>query len=374
MPFRSDHEALRHRVDTLVDEVRDRDREIASLRSGRRWSAQAKWRALVIGLAGLAVALTIVAAWVWRPTGPPPEQRVRRWAPPHAPVERAAPLLVGDRDGDGVQEFVGRFDGDAPAGRYIGLFDGKSRRLQWRLGPYDSLREPRHVAFSGDRLAIVDGASVALHSLDDGRVVHRREVGGEVVDVCSPPDRKGAFWLMVAGDGHGLLHPDDGTFMAMPIPTWCEERAVTTAPPIEGYRTAVALVEGDAMVALAEGGPKGPALLGFRVGDRATRWSRPVATDAPTMVARAPKPGEHAVLHGGRLFIAAFHRGSNKTRLEALDAATGESLWQVETPHDAGDTARAMVVGDRQLLLAHDTMLSVFDLATGEHLATLGAP
>ncbi|MEQ9319756.1 MAG: hypothetical protein RIF41_11400, partial [Polyangiaceae bacterium] len=104
MPFRSDQEALRHRVDTLVDEVRDRDREIASLRAGRPWSAEAKWRALVMGLAGLAVALTIVAAWVWRPTGPPPEERVRRWAPPHAPVERAAPLLVGDGNDDGVQE------------------------------------------------------------------------------------------------------------------------------------------------------------------------------------------------------------------------------------------------------------------------------
>lgn len=372
MAFRSSHEALQRRVDKLADDVRERDQRIAELRASPRWSAEAKWRLAVMTLAGLGVALVIVAAWLWRPTGPPPEERVRRWAPPHAPVERAAPLLVGDRNGDGVAEFVGRFDGEAPVGRYIGLFDGKTRRLTWRLGPYDSLREPRHVAFSGGRLAIVDGAELTLNRLDDGGVVGRRELTGEVLDVCQPPSREGPFWLMLADDGHGLLHPADGTFMKAPRPAWCDERGVEVAPPIEGYRAAVALVEGEAMVALAEGGPRGPALLGFRVGDAATRWRRPVASDAPTSLGRAPKPGEHAVLHRGRLFVAHYHRPSNKTRLEALDADTGQTQWQVETPYDAGDTARAMVVGDRQLLLAHDTLLSIFDVRTGEHLATLG--
>jgi hypothetical protein len=208
--------------------------------------------------------------------------------------------------------------------------------------------------------------------LTDGAVAHRREVPGEVLDVCQPPDRTGSFWLMVAGDRHGLLHPVDGTFMDAPRPDWCDSSGVELAPDIEGYRAAVALVEGKAMVALAEGGPRGPALLGFRVGDEATRWRRPVATDVPAMVARAPKPGEHAVLHGGRLFVAHYHRPSNKTRLEALDAETGQTLWQAETPFDAGDTARAMVVGERQLLLAHEGLLSFFDVVTGEHLATLG--
>jgi hypothetical protein len=372
MTFRSSHDALQRRVDNLVDDVRERDHAIARLKARPRWTATAKWRAAVMGLAGLGVALTIVAAWLWRPAEVPAEQYVRRWAPPHAPVERAAPLLVGDHDGDGVDEWVGRFDGLAPRGRYIGMFDGATRRLQWRLGPWDTLREPRHVAFSDERISIIEGAEVVTHHLSDGSTDKRLEVPGEVITVCQPPDRKGPLWLQIAGDRHGLLHAAEGTFMEAPSPQWCKNRGVALAPKIAGYKAHVALVEGDAIVALADHGPMGPALLGFRAGDAATRWSRPVATDAPTSVGRGFKPGEHAVLRDGRVVLAYFHRPSNKTRLEALDAETGDTLWQTETPYDLGDSARALVVGPSQVLLAHDTLLSFFDVRTGKHRGTLG--
>ncbi|MCA9622788.1 MAG: PQQ-binding-like beta-propeller repeat protein [Myxococcales bacterium] len=379
MAYRSAEEALQRRVDRLVDDLRDRDREIAALKHRPRRTAEERWRIAVMALLATSVALVIVAAWVWRPTGEPPERTVLRWALPHTPAARAAPLVVSDVTGDGVEDFVGRFEGEAPRGRYVGLFDGATRRLRWRLGPYDLLNEPSQLGISAGRLVVVQGAALAVHRLSDGGLEQEREVKGEVIGICLPPDRQGPIWLLLAKEGHVLFHPADGTFTEAPKPAWCRNHGVELAPRIAGYETEIALEEDDRLIALARsipegGGVQAASLLGFVRGETATRWTRPLATDSPSAVKRIPRPGERAVLHEGRLVVAYHHPDSNKTRLEAVDAATGETLWLTHTPRDVGDSARALAVGEQHVLLAHDQMLSVFDVTTGELLATLGAP
>ena len=73
MPFRSSEVALRSRFDALDADVRERDEEIASLRTrlSQRPDAELPYKRLIVGLVIAAALLAVVAAWAWRPTPPP---------------------------------------------------------------------------------------------------------------------------------------------------------------------------------------------------------------------------------------------------------------------------------------------------------------
>ena len=386
MPFRSHQQALAYSVEKLRDDVVDRDREISSLRSELRRDSRApvdreqRLRTLVIALTGVAIVLMVVAAAVWRLPSEPTTRSVARWAMPHSPPDRAAPLLV-DVNGDGLEEVVGRFEGYSPPGRYVGLFqvaaaDATDHQLRWRLGPYTTLTEPQHLAVSDGRMLLVDGRHAAIHDLVRGTQLADVDLPGEVVSVCQSPARQGPVWLLMAGDDHQLLDLQRATLEPAPRPGWCRNRGVSSAPAIAGFTTEVAMVEGSHMVALAKRleGSGEAVLLGFQKGDPRTRWQRPLASDVVNPLGRTPRPGQQAVLHDGHLFVAFHDAGSNTNHLEAIDASTGTTLWTTVLPLDPSDDVRAIAAGRRYLYVAHGSWLSVFTVAGGKLVEVLGEP
>jgi hypothetical protein len=391
MTMGRDHKGLSDQADKLDDDVPDRQIAIAhgqlqplvvgarprtsrAADSGTTNPAEKKWWRLIAALAAAVVVLTPLAGWlVLRPLPSQPRE-VAGWAERDTAVTHVAPLLT-DLNSDGIDDFVGRFTAHEPRGQFVGAFDGATRNLLWRVGPLDPLPKPRQLAISDQRLAIIADSRLTVHQLTDGRPAREQTLPGEVFSSCANPAQRGPVWLMLADQGL-LVDLRTGDLEPAPRPQWCRPRSVQSAPTIAGFASELALVDGQLMIAFGRhtGGATGEAmLLGFEMGDQNTRWQRPIAQDVTARLTELPRPGEQVAMRDGRLYVSYFHRPSNRSRLLAVDGATGETLWRTETLQSAGDSVRATVAGRHHLYVVHGQRLSVYDVLTGKRLDTLGA-
>ncbi len=392
MPIGPDRQGFVHLAEKLAGDVPDRPVAIArgqfqplvvaarskaggADKTGAARLAEKKWWRLIAALAAAVVLLTPLAGWlVLRPPTPRPQQ-VTGWAERDTAIAHVAPLLT-DLNSDGIDDFIGRFTGGQPRGQYVGAFDGATRNLLWRVGPLEPLAQPRQLAISDQRLAIIADSRLTVHQLADGQRAGEHDLPGQVFSSCANPSQRGPVWLMLADEG---LFVDLRTGKLEPAarPQWCRPRSVQPAPAIAGFTAELALVDGNLMVAFGRptGAVTAPAtLLGFEVGDQSTRWQRPIVEDVPASLTNLPRPGEQVAMRDGRLYVSYFHRPSNRSRLLAIDAATGKTLWQAKTIQSAGDSVRATVAGRHHLYVVHAQLLSIYDVVSGERLATLGGP
>ena len=334
--------------------------------------AEKKWWRIIGALGVLVVALTIVAGWLVRQPLPQHDAPVVGWAERDTSLAQVAPLLTAI-NADGVDDFVGRFTAEQPRGEYVGAFDGASQQLLWRVGPLEPTAKPRQLTISDGRLGVIAGARLTTYRLGDGAEVSRYELPGEVVSSCANPSERGPIWVMLAAEGR-LVDLGTGEHEVAARPGWCRPRDVRDAPAISGFTAELALTEGDRVVAFARraaGNERDALLLGFDRGATATRWVRPVAGDDGP-VTDLPRPGEQAAMRDGRLYVSYYHRGSNRSRLLAVDADTGHTLWRATVPESAGNAVRAMNAGRHHLYVVHAQRLSVYDVVSGERVHTFG--
>lgn len=354
MSFRDHGVALVHRVDNLEDDVRARDRTIDGLRRRLAGTSEARWRRASIALGVFALLAGVLALrTVLRPIAEAAAQRgpIARW-------EGAAPLHV-DTDGDGRPELIGPVR-DRDDLHWIAAIDGDELAFRWRIGPLDPHAD-RHLAQLGPTtLVVAEGTRARLMSTADGSETRRVELPEPARELCAHP-REAAVWVRGL-ERHHLLRADGSLEPAL-RPGWCQAGAVKRAPGVTGIDAQEALVEGTTVVTLGRDRDSGAAtVVGSKVGDGQARWRHVLHTELPL------EAGRHAVLHGGRAFVAAMHEGDAK--VVAIDAATGELLWQRAATVD-GDLRAVSVEADRVAVSVGGRLL-VFDATSGQRLAALG--
>ncbi|MBW2456911.1 MAG: PQQ-binding-like beta-propeller repeat protein [Deltaproteobacteria bacterium] len=387
MSHRPESHAFVGRTDRLADEAPERPialahRSLPPLTRDRLphatarpplSAAEKKWWRIIGVLAAAVVVLALVAGWLVRQPLPSQPHPVVGWAERDTALAQVAPLLTAI-NGDGVDDFVGRFTGEEPRGQYVGAFDGASRSLLWRVGPLEPLAKPRQLAVSDQRLAIISGAELSIHRLADGSDAGRHDLPGPVVSSCANPSERGPIWVMLAEEGR-LVDLRTGQHEPAARPRWCRPRAVRDAPAITGFAAELALTDGNLVVTFGRRDHdtgRDALLLGFERGESRTRWVRPIGGDDETAVTDLPRPGEQAAMRDGRLYVSYYHRQSNRSRLLAVDGTTGHTLWRAPVPDSAGHTVRAMIAGRHHLYVVHAQRLSVYDVVSGERLHTLG--
>jgi outer membrane protein assembly factor BamB len=107
-------------------------------------------------------------------------------------------------------------------------------------------------------------------------------------------------------------------------------------------------------------------------------WQRAVAADPSTLATEsAPRVAE---LAGGRLYVV-YGKEYFDARLEALDAKTGQTAWDVPLVgslprHDAfgsrGDAVSVVVSESRVYVARSEGGLDVFDAKTGAAVGRIG--
>jgi outer membrane protein assembly factor BamB len=111
--------------------------------------------------------------------------------------------------------------------------------------------------------------------------------------------------------------------------------------------------------------------VGFDPATQEIRWSRSIPAGDP----RRAKSDEAKLndLHDGT-FFATYEVREGSRRLIAIDARSGDTLWDVAVPRSQdGSEERAMVVTATRIYIPHWTWLEVMDRSNGTHLGTIGS-
>lgn len=317
----------------------------------------------------------------------------------HLQWSRVAPIAV-DINGDGVEDFVGRYNVLEKADSYVyaGAFDGKKLERIWKAGSYGTLSDGQaiHVAVSGDRVLVSDASNlVHVLELTTGKELRNVRLTDKVQEMCPFPEGPASVWIAVADEQNVKLDLATGETRIFGRPGFCpgqetlsansscwnaeyhrsrhshaECRPAADAPILEGFRTELVLAEGNDQIAIGvkEPGTRNPMAMGFEgeTGSKRVLWSRNVSADA--------REGSLQVtdLIDGRaiLLYPSKRRG---WRLAALDAATGNTVYDVEIPRgESGSGPSDMLLTAARIYVPHWTWLDIFETATGEHLGTIG--
>lgn len=103
----------------------------------------------------------------------------------------------------------------------------------------------------------------------------------------------------------------------------------------------------------------------------AVKWKRVLPTVDPTTV-KEDAPPAAALAHGLAFAVYELAGSREGSRLIALDAATGDTRWDVAVPRsEAGSGFAQVVAGARRVYLAHWVSLDAFDAQTGKLVGTI---
>jgi len=310
-----------------------------------------------------------------------------------------SPPIAVDIDQDGVDDFVGRFrilDGETHV--YVGAFDGKTFKRRWKTAPLGTASDYQaiHVAVAGDHVVASDGSNlVHVIELGTGKELRSFRMTDKVETFCPFPEDASKVWIGVADKKDVKLDMATGEIVSFGRPGWCpgevslsansdcwhvtfhrerlahaECHPAEEAPPLDGFRAEQVLVDGGAQVAVGvkDPGTRIPMLMGFQGSGRSASvtWSRNVGEDADEGSL------EVADMIDGRVIIA-YETKKGGWRLAALDAASGNTVYDVAIPRsEEGSGPSKMSLTPAQIYVPHWTWLDVFETATGEHLGTVG--
>jgi hypothetical protein len=307
-----------------------------------------------------------------------------------------APPIPADIDGDGVEDFVGTYQllEGSDTEIYVGAFAGSDFERLWKVGSLGTLSDAinnTHVAVAGDAVVITDyRAAVHVRALATGEELAELTLSDRAKDLCASPDGD-AVWIQVADENNVRVSLPAATAEPAPRPDWCPppptatddcwmdtffqkrlSHATCRGPEneIDAFAVEYVLEDGDARVALGhkDPGTRVPMAAGLGPLDDVT-WKRAIPEADVARVSEGTP--DLADLAGGRL-VTQYEVG-DRWHLVALDAATGDTAWDVVIPRsEDGSEAQFMTVTDRRVYLPHWTWLEVFDAPTGKHLGTVG--
>lgn len=355
------------------------------------------------------------------PVGPTPEGELAWEANARSPVIAAI-------NGDAVEDIVGFFrvwDGLSAWIAYAGAFDGATLKPLWRSEPIDPqiIKQPGVVPLAvvvGGRVVVADTSpTLRVFDLVSGEKQVTLKLTGAVQDICRAPDQPNRVWIHVVGGGDTTLDVLASKAELAPRPKWCpvppyqvepppptqrkptpEELAAAARrkveltactelfdnglvaraacrPPAtskgeEGFVPAYELSDGTLSVAL--GTKESKPFARSRVA--ASPWAHDFVVDGTMAKDAAPAVAE---LGFGRLY-AVYERVYFDARLAAVDARTGEALWDAplvgslpRTDGNGRGEARGLVTtASRVYVTRAGGGLDIFDAAAGKPVGTIG--
>jgi len=361
------------------------------------------------------------------PVAPTPEGELA-WEP----LARAPVLTAINKDGiEDVFGFFRLWDGRSAWVAHAGAFDGSTLKLLWQSDPIDPqlLKQPGVVPLAvvaGHTIVVADTSpTLRVFELASGEKLKTLKLSGSVMEICAAPEPATSIWVRVAGGGDTMIDLTTDRSDAAPRPKWCvapayedavvphatlrstlKERAIieeigsrkaaevaacvdsfengvvahagcrppVAAGPEDGFVASYELTDGAITVAF---GTKGPVdAKPFAVSrTKGSSWVHAFIQDDTQA---KPAPPAIADLTLGRLY-AVYERVYFDARLAALDAHTGELLWEVPLVGSLPGTepgrgaARSLVATATRVYVARaGGGLDIFDATSGKPLGSIG--
>jgi hypothetical protein len=313
--------------------------------------------------------------------------------------------MTADVDGDGVEDVIGlyRVVNSVESTTHMGAFSGRS----WdRLWGTEALASAHSLTLGRAGRAILvgdDRGLVRIFSLSSGAVQHSVQLSDRAERICAPAGDTRHAWIEVADDAHVLV--DLATGQARPASppegcapresssdctSWelddkparaeCLPRELRERLKVPGMSISYALREGDHVVAMGNKEKGTPISMiagvepprGRKAKSAGPLWVRTVNPDG--LATSTTSPPRVADIADGVLFVTySASDTKRRTRIAAIDVATGKTRWDVLVPRsESASPPDLMVITSSRLYLPHWTWLDVFEVATGKVLATVG--
>jgi hypothetical protein len=313
---------------------------------------------------------------------------------------RIFPIGV-DVDGDGTEDLLGptvHADG-ANKQIYVTAFDGKTFTVKHEVGPFgkadNNVESAIQVAAAGKRFVVLDPKGDAhLYELDSGKLVADFPFREENRGLCGPPALEPKVLIRV---GKGDFIIDTAAAIGKPgsPPPWCAGDRYMRRRPSESYNTYsgcqaemlqqvgftkekletlktppktslyFAFVDGPTIVGVAsQTGSEGAMLLGF---DAKGALTYQVAGSAIGLDGLQ----RNKDLAYGRFVFA---KGLDQA-VVAVDAKSGEKLWEAKLRKDDGNLGRMSLTEGRVWITrwkGDDAFVQAIDAANGKVLGSTG--
>jgi putative pyrroloquinoline-quinone binding quinoprotein len=315
---------------------------------------------------------TAVSSFMWDSAGGPP---------------------IGAAVGGGaVEGFVGRIRDRGDDKLWIAAFDGSKLNVVWKAGPFGTYSEGLAATFFGvvGRDVVVTDYRAVLHIYDvaSGREERTVKLSDRAKSMCAASDGKAHVWIEAKDEKNVLVDADLGTATSSPRPPWCPDswgeagdcrgwlrrgsphvgcKSAASAPRVNGFEANNVLEEGDAAVALGKKHPGTalPMAVGFDPKSKAVRWQQPIASGDQASVAESGGLSVMDALAGGR-FVAPYEITSKGCHFAALDAKTGQRLWDIALQPLIGvERPEGFTLSATRLYVMRTSSLEIYDAKTG---------
>ena len=345
------------------------------------------------------VAVPATVATVEPPTAAPTSKPKSKKGGPRWASNRAFPIGV-DVDGDGTEDVIGptvHVEGANPQ-IYVTAFDGKTFAVKHEVGPFgkagNDIDSAAQIAVAGQRFVVLDPKGDAhLYELATGKLVADFPFREENHGLCGPPAFEPKVLIRV---GKGDFIIDAATAIGKPgtEPAWCagdrymrrrisesynvyfgcqaelwqqdgftREKLEALKPP---PKTSLdfAYVDGPLTVAVAtQAGGEGWTLIGFDARGAITY-------QVPGSAIGLPGTQREKDLAFGRFVFA-----STKRSIVALDAKTGDKLWEAKAAQADANVGRMSLTEKRIWVVrwkSDDVWVEALDAATGKLVGSAG--
>jgi hypothetical protein len=326
------------------------------------------------------------------------------------PLAKAVPQYTWDTVGGppepaglgpgGGERFVGQVQARDGGALWIAAFDGPKVAEAWRAGPFGTPSQgdgSTFVAVVGRAVVVTDFRAV-VHVLDlaNGHELRSVTLTDRAKSMCASPDGAARVWIQVADEKNVALDVDTASTSAAARPAWCPEgplfptddcrgyfrrgrpraqcKGSSGAPAVSGFRAELVVQEGADAVALGEKHPGTaiPMVVGFDPATKAVRWQGALAAADPVTVAESHGLARMDVLTAGR-FVAPYEVTPSGWRLTALDARSGQRLWDVPLqPLKGIEYPEGFSLSAARVYMMRTGSLEVYDAKTGALVGIIG--
>ncbi|WAS93839.1 outer membrane protein assembly factor BamB family protein [Nannocystis punicea] len=295
---------------------------------------------------------------------------------------------------DGKEHVLGRLRVRPDDQLHVAVFAADDGAERYRVGPFGSYGEAyRSTYFSvvGERLFVTDfRGKLKVFGLADGKPVQDIALTDRAERFCllDGTGDNPRLYLALVDRRQFLVDAAGPALKEEKLPRACEAQNVWSprggdpalstserlrrAPKVEGIEVSGVHLDGDLAVArgVKAPGTAYPMAFGFDPASREVRWKSPVP--AVDLASVRERDNEQDILAGGRYF-ATYGEGSEHWHLVALDAKTGDRLWDDKLRSIfAVDWLRGIEATANHVFLVRMSSVEVYDAATGALKATIG--
>ncbi len=311
----------------------------------------------------------------------------------------AGPPLPAPVGAGTVEGFVGRIRMRGDDTLWIAAFEGSKLGQVWKIGPlgtYSEGYQSTFVSVVGREVVVTDfRTNVHVYDLSSGHELRSIKLTDRAKSMCPAVDGKPLVWIEVADEKNVLVDVDAGRVTAAASrPTWCPDgralsndcrgwlrrgpqriecRGPELAPKVSGVEATNVVEEGDVAVALGRKHPGTavPLAVGFDPKTKTVHWQKPAASGDPASVAEASTTMD--ALADGR-FVTPYQLTSRGWHLTALDARSGQRLWDVPLqPLIGADEPQGFTLSGSRVYVLRSASVEVYDAKSGTLVDVVGA-